>query len=99
MKWDLINCASASINHSLIVTNSVVSKMKLGLGLLGFGSSFWAKKFSLAYRTLQKSSAQFGLLYYFKNQVTLKNKKWADWNIFTNFLSYNPEDINKCVFF
>ena len=33
----------------------------------------------------KKSSVQLGLLYHLKNQVTLKNKKWADFQHFCQF--------------
>ena len=80
---------------------------------LGFGSSFWEKKLSWARLAMpfkklgsarlaiscKKSSVQLGLLYYSKNQVTLKNKKWADFQHFCQFLRHNPDNIYKTVFF
>ena len=76
--------------------HSVGSEPQLGLAQLGFGSSFWAKKLGSARHAfqkagsasciLQKSSVQLGLLYDLKNQVTLKNKKWADFQHFCQLL-------------
>ena len=92
---------------------SVGSEPKLGSARLGFGSSFWEKKLGSARLAMpskklgsarlaiscKKSSVQLGLLYDLKNKVTLKTKNELISNFFANFYRYNPEDINKSVFF
>ena len=82
-----------------LVSNSVGSESKLG------SARFWLEllgkkaRISSSPHILQKSSVQLGLLYDFKNRVTLKTKNELIFNIFATFLRYNLEDINKSVFF
>ena len=77
-KWKLLNIDLFCIflDYLLVLGPSRSSAQ------LGFGSSFWAKKLGSARHILEKSSVQLGLLYDFKKQVTLKNKKWADFQHF-----------------
>ena len=99
---------SRFIKTEAMLINSVGSEPKLGSARLGFGSSFWGKKLGspclpkssarLAI-SCKKSSVQLGLLYDLKNKVTLKTKNELISNFFANFYRYNPEDINKSVFF
>ena len=75
--------------------NSVGSKPKLGLAQFGFDLNFCAKKLGSASHAfqnaqlgpachiLQKSPVQLGLLYDLKIQLTLKNKKQADFQHFS----------------
>ena len=65
---------------------------------LSFGSSFWEKSSARLAISCKKSSVQLGLLYDLKKQVTLKKNELIS-NFFANFYRYNPEDINKSVFF
>ena len=76
--------------RALELTSSVGSEPKLisaqfWLELLGKKAqldsacqAFQKAQLGLARHMLQKNSVQLGLLYHLKSQVTLKNKKWAD---------------------
>ena len=87
-------------NKTRVLTWSEVSRLAVGLAcnyeLLGLvlaqilGKKAWlampSKKLSSAHHILQKSSVQLSLLYDFKKWVTLKNKKWAVFQHFCQFL-------------
>ena len=82
-----------------MIITSVGSEPKLGSAWLGFGSSFWEKKLGSARLAMpskklgsarlaiscKKSSVQLSLLYDLKSRVTWKNKKWADFQHFSQF--------------